>query len=139
MLFRSRGVAYDPAYADSDMRKLESRYGLTVIEFSQKPESMGPACKLAHRLIVGTDHDEDEALADEDEDEDRFAGRRLVHTGDSDFGWQVKNAVKHETERYFTLKKQKSQGKIDSAVAMCIAVWTLRELPDPVEWEDTVW
>lgn len=136
---RFRGVAYDPAYADSDMRKLESRYGLTVIDFSQQPQSMGPACQLAYRLIVGTGRDEDQALAEEDEDEDRFAGRLLVHDGDADRGRHVKNAVKHETERYFTLKKQKSQGKIDWAVAMCIALWTLRELPEPVPWEDTVW
>lgn len=135
---RFRGIAYDPAFADSDMRKLESRYGLTVIEFSQQPISMGPACKLTYRLIVGSGHD-DQGVVDEDEDEDRFAGRRLVHTADADFGRQVKNAVKHETERYFTLKKQKSQGKIDSAVAMCIAAWTLRELPEAVPWEDTVW
>lgn len=131
---RFRGIAYDPAYADSDMRKLESRYGLTVIEFSQQPQSMGPATALGYRLIVGSGHDDDA-----DESEDRFAGRRLVHDGDTEFGRQVKNAVKHETERYFTLRKQKSQGKIDSAVAMNIALWTLRELPEPVPWEDTVW
>lgn len=131
---RFRAVAYDPAYADSDMRKLESRYGLTVIEFSQQPQSMGPATALGYRLIVGSGP----GGGDEDS-EDRFAGRRLVHDGDTEFGRQVKNGVKHETERYFTLKKQKSQGKIDAAVAMNIAVWTLRELPAEVDVLQTIW
>ena len=130
---RLRGIAYDPAFADSDMRKLESRYGLTVVEFSQQPVSMGPACKLAYRLIVGASSDDDE------DPEARFAGRRLVHGGDTEFGRHVKNAVKHETERYFTLKKLKSKGKIDAAIALCIAVWNLQELPPPVNWANTVW
>ena len=134
---RFRAVAYDPAYADSDMRKLESRYGLTVIEFSQQPTSMGPACKLTPRLIVGSSRDSDSSR--DDGDLGRFDGRRLVHAGDPEFGRHVKNASKHETERYFTLKKTKSKGKIDAAVAMCIAVWNLQELPDPVDWENTVW
>lgn len=134
---RFRGVAYDPAYADSDMRKLESRYGLTVIEFSQQPLSMGPACKLAFRLIVGSSADQDTSR--EDGDLGRFDGRRIVHDTDIEFGRHVKNAVKHETERYFTLKKSKSKGKIDACIAMCIAVWNLQELPPPVDWENTVW
>jgi hypothetical protein len=135
---RLRGIAYDPAYADSDMRKLESRYGLPVVEFSQQPLSMGPATKLGYTLIVGRGRDGTDPDPDPEKD-GRFAGRRLVHDGDTEFGRQVKNAVKHEGERYFTLKKQKSQGKIDAAVAMNIAVWNLQELPEPDDPLQQMW
>jgi hypothetical protein len=38
----------------------------------------------------------------------------------------------------FTLKKGKSKGHIDAAVAMCMGVWMLHEVPDDYAPEDQI-
>lgn len=107
---RFGGVVYDPALMQQIAEDIEDA-GVVPIEFSQSPEFMAPACQ-------GTF--------------DKIVGRLIVHDGDADFARQVKGAAKREQERYFTLAKGKSRGKIDSAVALCMGVEALERLPGPV-------
>jgi phage terminase large subunit-like protein len=104
-----RGVVYDPRFFELPGRLLEDQ-GILAIQFDQAPVRMSPACGLSFDLVVG---------------------KKLVHDGDPDFGAHVKAAVKREQDRGFTLSKGKSKRQIDAAVAMCMGLWILHEVPAP--------
>jgi phage terminase large subunit-like protein len=105
-----RGVVYDPRFFEVPARMLEDR-GIVAVEFDQSPQRMAPACGLAFKLILNG---------------------QVVHNGDPDLTAHVKAAVAVSQERGgFTLKKARSRGHIDGAVAMCMGVWVLHEVPEP--------
>lgn len=114
---RFAGVVYDPALMQQIGEDIEDA-GVEPIEFSQAPEFMAPACQ-------GTF--------------DKIVTHQIVHDGDPEFGRQVKSAAKRQQERYFTLAKGKSRGKIDAAVALCMGVEALERLPEDVPIEETIW
>lgn len=104
-----RGVVYDPRYFEVPARMLEDD-NVLAIEFDQSPQRMVPACGLAFKLIL--EH-------------------RMVHDGDPDLAAHVKGAVAVPQERGgFTLRKGKSRGHIDAAIAMCMGIWILHEVPE---------
>jgi phage terminase large subunit-like protein len=105
-----RGVVYDPRFFEVPARLLEDS-GILVIQFDQTPQRMAPACGLAYELIVNS---------------------KVVHDGDPQLARHVKSAAKREQDRGFTLSKGRSKGHIDAAVAMCMGVWVLHEVPEPV-------
>jgi phage terminase large subunit-like protein len=99
---------YDPRYFEVPARMLEA-HDIRAIEFDQSPTRMVPACGLAFKLILE---------------------QRIVHDGDPDQTTHVKAAVAVPQERGgFTLRKGRSRGHIDFAVAMCMGVWVLHEVP----------
>lgn len=104
-----RGVVYDPRFFELPGRMLEDE-GILAIQFDQTPQRMAPACGLAFDLIVNA---------------------QVVHDGDPELGAHVKAAVKREQERGFTLSKGKSKRPIDGAVALCMGLWVLHEVPEP--------
>jgi phage terminase large subunit-like protein len=106
-----RGVVYDPRYFEVPARMLEDE-NILAIQFDQSPQRMAPACGLAYDLILD---------------------QRVVHDGDPDLATHVKGAVAVPQERGgFTLKKGRSKGHIDAAVAMCMGLWVLHEVPELV-------
>lgn len=105
------GVGYDPRFFELPSRQLEDE-GIEIIEFSQQPDKMAPACGLAFDLIVNG---------------------QIVHDGDVELTSHIKAAVKREQERGFTLSKGKSKRHIDGAVAMCMGVWILHAKQKPPE------
>lgn len=91
------GVGYDPAYFDPE--ELEDE-GFPMVEVPQSPQRMVPACRAGYELIVG---------------------RRLRHNAAEVSSAQVVAAVPRESDGGWRLSKGKSQHKIDSAIALCIA------------------
>ncbi|MGA8111665.1 MAG: hypothetical protein WB974_19655, partial [Acidobacteriaceae bacterium] len=115
---RFYGLVYDPRFFELPARMLEEK-GILVIEFSQTPQQMAPACGLAFDMII--------------------AGQ-IVHSGDPDDERQVNAAVKRQQETGgFTLSKPRSRIHIDNAITLCMGVDALARLEEPVEWESTVW
>jgi hypothetical protein len=107
-----RGVVYDPRFFELPGRMLEDE-GILAIQFDQSPQRMAPACGLAYDLILES---------------------RIVHNGDPDLAGHVKNAVKREQERGFTLSKGKSKRHIDAAITLCMGLWVLHEVPFGAPW-----
>ena len=114
---RFRGVVYDPRFFETPAEMLEDE-GLTVIEFSQAPSQMAPACGETFDMIV--------------------AGE-IVHNGDVELQAAVLSAARRVQERGFTLSKGKSKRRIDACIAMCMGVWALKRAKKPVNWANTVW
>jgi len=98
-MYTLRGVFYDPRFFDLPAQMLADE-GYPIVEFPQSVERMTPA--------VGATYE---------------AAKRgeLSHDGDGPFEEQVLNAIARYNERGFILAKSKS-GRIDAAVAMCMAV-----------------
>lgn len=99
-IYDVRAVAYDPRFFDLPAQQLEDE-GLPMLEFPQSLERMTPAVGACFEMIKRGE---------------------LSHDGDEAFETQVLNAVSRSNERGFTLAKSKSKDRIDSAVAMCIAL-----------------
>ena len=115
---RYRGLVYDPRFFELPARLLEEE-GFLVIEFSQGPASMAPACGLAFDMIIG---------------------QQIVHTGDLDETRQVLAAVRRQIDTGgFTLSKGRSRIHIDAAITLCMGVDALARLAKPVVWANTVW
>lgn len=95
-----RECAFDPRFFDLPAQILGDE-GYPMVEFSQALERMTPAVGATYEAIKR---------------------HELSHDGDLLFTSQVLNAVARLNERGFTLAKSKSRGRIDSAVAMCMAV-----------------
>jgi phage terminase large subunit-like protein len=114
---RFAGVVYDPAWAVEIAEDIEDA-GVVPIEFSQAPSFMAPAVARAFDAIVGG---------------------VLVHDGDPDFGTQVKSAARQYQKNGFTLSKGQSRGKIDAAVALCMALEGLARLAKEVDIMQTIW
>lgn len=97
--YKVQAVSFDPAYFDLAAKMLQSG-GLNMIEVPQSVPRM--------TTIVG----------------DTYAAimrGQITHDGDENFTRQVLNAVPRYNERAFTLEKSKSHGKIDAAIALCLA------------------
>lgn len=114
---RFRGLVYDPRFFELPARLLEED-GLLVVEFSQSPQQMAPACGMAFDAII--------------------AGK-VVHDGDPDVSRQVLAAVKRPGERGFTLSKGKSRIHIDAAITLCMGIDALERLAKPVNALNTMW
>ena len=101
-MYDVRAMAYDPRFFDLPAQQLLDE-GYPVIEFPQSLERMTPAVGQTFEAIKRGE---------------------ITHDGDELFEHQVLNAVAKFNERGFTLSKSKSgrKGRIDSAVAMCIAM-----------------
>jgi hypothetical protein len=114
---RFRGLVYDPRFFELPARMLEEE-GLLVIEFSQSPQQMAPACGLAF---------------------DKIIHQQIVHTGDPDETRQVLAAVKRQQERGFTLSKGRSRIHIDAAITLCMGVDALARLTKKIDIMNTIW
>ena len=108
------GLVYDPRFFELPARMLEEE-GFLVIEFTQTPQQMAPACGMAFDMIING---------------------RIVHSGDPDDERQVNAAVKRQQENGgFTLSKPRSRIHIDAAITLCMGVDALARLAPAVEWE----
>mgnify|MGYP001171178562 CR=1 FL=1 len=102
-----KGVVYDPRYFEVQANLLEEE-GIPVVEFDQNPQRMAPACGLTY---------------------DKILSKQIVHDGDPDLTNHVQGACRVDQERGgFTLRKSKSKGHIDGAVAMCMGTWVLHAM-----------
>lgn len=102
-----KGVVYDPRYFEVQANLLEEE-GIPVVEFDQNPQRMAPACGIAY---------------------DKILSKSIVHNGDPDLASHVQGACRVDQERGgFTLRKSKSKGHIDGAVAMCMGTWVLHAM-----------
>lgn len=99
-LYDVQQVAYDPRFFDLPAQMLADE-GLPMLEFPQSLERMTPAVGQTFEAIKRAE---------------------LSHDGDDGFSTQVLHAVARYNERGFTLAKSKSRDRIDSAVALCMAL-----------------
>lgn len=93
-------VAYDPRFFDVAAKVLGDE-GLPMVEIPQSVERMTQAVGSTFEAIKRGE---------------------LAHDGDPAVTAQVLNAVARMNERGFTLAKAKSRGRIDAAIAICLAV-----------------
>lgn len=93
-------VAYDPRLFELPAKMLRDE-GIAMVEFPQSLERMTPAVGNLYESIQRGE---------------------LTHDNDAQFTTQILNAVPRYNERGFTLSKEKSNGKIDAAVAL-VMVW----------------
>ena len=98
-VFDVQEVAFDPRFFDLPAQMLADE-GLPMVEIPQNTARMTPAVGATYEAIKR---------------------REVTHDGDPKLTAQVLNAVARMNESGFTLAKSKSRGKIDAAVAMCIA------------------
>lgn len=98
-LFDLREVAYDPRFFDLPAQTLLEE-GYPMVEIPQNVARMTPAVGATYEAIKR---------------------QEITHDGVVGFSSQVLNAVARLNESGFTLAKGKSRGKIDAAVAMCLA------------------
>ena len=101
-MYDVKSMAYDPRFFDLPAQQLLDE-GYPIVEFPQSLERMTPAVGSTFEAIKRGE---------------------ISHDGDELFENQVLNAVAKFNERGFTLSKSKSgrKGRIDAAVAMCIAM-----------------
>jgi phage terminase large subunit-like protein len=94
-------VSYDPRFFDVPAKMLADE-GLAMIEIPQSVERMTTAVGGAYELI---------------------RGGQLTHDADEVFATQVLNAVARFNEHGFVLTKAegRARGKIDAAIALCLA------------------
>jgi phage terminase large subunit-like protein len=102
-----RWIAADPAFWPS-LPELEEA-GLPIVRWPQQGRNMIVACARTYRLILDG---------------------VLVHDGAPDFSDQVSSAAPHSTDRGWALKKGRTSKRIDSAVALAMAIGAMGE---PVE------
>lgn len=107
------GVSYDPRFFDVPAKMLEDE-GFPMIEVPQSVERMTAAVGSTFEAIKR---------------------RELTHDGDQAVTAQVLGAVARFNERGFTLAKAKSRGRIDAAVAICLAVDLALRQPAPAEFQ----
>lgn len=93
-------ISYDPRFFDVPAKYLEDE-GLPMVEIPQSLERMTGAIGQLYEAIQQG---------------------RISHDGDPLFATQVLNAVPRFNERGFTLAKGKSRGRIDSAIALSLAL-----------------
>jgi phage terminase large subunit-like protein len=106
--FDLREVSFDPRFFDLPAQMLLDE-GFPMVEIPQSLARMTPA--------VGSTF---EALK----------RGEITHDADPAFGAHVLNAVPRLNETGFTLSKGKSRGKIDAAVALCIAYHRANSRPE---------
>lgn len=115
--FDVRAVSYDPRFFDLPAQQLEDE-GYPMVEVPQSLERMTPAVTGAYEAIKRGE---------------------LRHDDDPAFAAQVLNAVPRFNERGFTLAKSKSKDRIDSAVAMCLALMLAQAPEDPMVEGLAIW
>lgn len=122
-LYDLAAVSYDPRFFDVPAKMLTDE-GLPMVEVPQSLERMTPAVGSTFEMIKRLE---------------------LSHDGDDAFAMHVLDAIPRFNERGFTLAKSKSRGRIDAAVALCLAVdMALRRLSmvtgvvDPNDYADDV-
>ena len=98
--YRLMEVAYDPAFFQRSAEILHDE-GLPMLEFPQSANRMVPACGTAYELIV--------------------AGK-VAHNGSPTFTDQVLSAAQRMTDNGWRLSKGKSKRKIDSCIALVMAL-----------------
>jgi len=101
-----RWIAADPAFWPS-LPELEEA-GLPIVRWPQQGRNMIVACARTYRLILDG---------------------VLTHDGAPDFSDQVASAAPHSTDRGWALKKGRTAKRIDSAVALAMAVVVAGALP----------
>jgi phage terminase large subunit-like protein len=108
--YRLEAVSFDARFFDVPAKMLFDE-GLPMEEVPQSLERMTPAVGSAWEAIRRAE---------------------LTHDGEPTFDAQVLNAVARFNERGFTLAKGKSRGRIDAAVALCLALdVALRNVREP--------
>jgi phage terminase large subunit-like protein len=105
-----KAVSYDPRFFDVPAKMLEDE-GLPMIEVPQSVEYMTPAVGSTFEMIKR---------------------RELSHDGDPAFAMHILDAIPRFNERGFTLAKGKSKGRIDAAVALCLAADRVLRAPAEV-------
>jgi phage terminase large subunit-like protein len=98
--FEVRAVSFDPRFFADTAQRLADE-GIPMVEVPQQTERMVPIVGRTFEMIKRGE---------------------LSHDGDSLLAQQVLNAIPRHSERGFTLQKNKSRGRIDGAVALCLAV-----------------
>lgn len=107
--YHLEAVSFDPRFFDVPAKMLLDE-GLPMEEVPQVPERMTPAVGSTFEAIRRGE---------------------ISHDRDPVFDAQVLNAVARYNERGFTLAKAKSRGRIDAAVAMCLALDLALRLEPP--------
>lgn len=102
--------AYDPAFFEASAQRLLD-LGLAMEEFPQSNARLVPACQNAYELICGG---------------------LVVHDDDPVPAAQVRQAVPFSTSEGWRLSKGRSKKKIDSAIALVMALWLANLKPEPV-------
>jgi phage terminase large subunit-like protein len=111
MLHRSGNLvecAYDPAYFERSAQALSDE-GVAMVEFPQSPQRMVPACGHAYELIVGGS---------------------VIHDDDPISAAQVTAAVPKASGEAWRLSKGRTKHKIDSAIALVMAIDRATTRPD---------
>jgi phage terminase large subunit-like protein len=99
---------YDPAFFEASAQRLLD-IGLPMEEFPQSNARMVPACQNAYELICGG---------------------LVVHDDEPVPAEQVVHAVPHATSEGWRLSKGRSRKKIDSSIALVMALWLTTLKPD---------
>lgn len=107
--YKVQGFSFDPRFFDVPAKMLDDE-GLPMIEVPQSLERMTPAVGSTFEAIKRGE---------------------ISHDGTPIVTEQVLNAVPRYNDRGFTLTKGKSRGRIDAAVAMCLAVDLALRQPSP--------
>lgn len=95
-----KAVSYDPRFFDLAAKMLDRNDKINMVEVPQSVPRMSTIVSFAYKALMEG---------------------RITHDQDPDFTRQVLNAIPAYHERTFTLEKRKSHGKIDAAVALCLA------------------
>jgi phage terminase large subunit-like protein len=106
--FDVREVSFDPRFFDLPAQQLLDE-GFPMVEIPQSLQRMTPAVGATFEAIKRGD---------------------ITHDADAAFTAHVLNAVPRMNETGFTLSKGKSRGKIDAAVALCIAFHRAHAKPE---------
>ena len=115
--FDVREVSYDPRFFDLPAQMLLDE-GLPMVEIPQSLQRMTPAVGATFEALKRGD---------------------LLHSADAAFTAHVLNAIPKMNETGFTLSKGKSRGKIDAAVALCIAFHRANVVDDSRQVVAEVW
>jgi phage terminase large subunit-like protein len=98
--YEVREFVYDPAFFERSAEALSDE-GMNLVTFSQSAARMIPACGNAYEMIVA---------------------KKIAHDGSPTFTDQVLSAAQRMSDKGWTLSKGKSRRKIDSCIAMVMAL-----------------
>jgi phage terminase large subunit-like protein len=98
--YEVREFVYDPAFFERSAEALSDE-GMNLVTFPQSASRMIPACGNAYEMIVA---------------------KKVAHDGSPTFTDQVLSAAQRMSDKGWTLSKGKSRRKIDSCIAMVMAL-----------------
>lgn len=98
--YEVREFVYDPAFFERSAEALSDE-GMNLVTFPQSAARMIPACGNAYEMIVS---------------------KKVAHDGSPTFTDQVLSAAQRMSDKGWTLSKGKSRRKIDSCIAMVMAL-----------------